>query len=317
MKAISELQQEIRNIRRDLSKMDERLANIDAELLMFKDSVQNNSNFDHIYNLAEAMPIIRHPVISFPQQEKSIYFGILLMIATLENSIADPQLLFLQRMIMADPHRKRIDYYMGNLGKIQPDNVIFHLSDKAIIAHGDNLLLDAMLVAKLGTSCTVTTLAIISDIASILGKTKQELRYICTAAAALLTQDRHHIPSGVSMTLHMDDVFGYYLRELSGWNERVERKSKQAAYRDAGEVFDKAIEEITKKPLTLPTGKMIGGAVGYIAGMATKQAQKRAEKDRKKAQQLAVQEALQNPIMQLIQVLSVIAEQKKQSEMSK
>lgn len=39
MKTVSELQQELRLVRKDLVKMDERLSVIDAELMSFKDSV--------------------------------------------------------------------------------------------------------------------------------------------------------------------------------------------------------------------------------------------------------------------------------------
>lgn len=56
MKTISELQQELRLVRKDLAKMDERLSEIDVELMSFKDSVQDDTNFKHIYDLAEAMP---------------------------------------------------------------------------------------------------------------------------------------------------------------------------------------------------------------------------------------------------------------------
>ena len=52
VKTISELQQELRLVRKDLAKMDERLSEIDTELMSFKDSVQGDANFKHIYNLA-------------------------------------------------------------------------------------------------------------------------------------------------------------------------------------------------------------------------------------------------------------------------
>ncbi|MGN0421684.1 MAG: hypothetical protein ACI4EY_03000 [Lachnospiraceae bacterium] len=65
MKTIGELQQEIRSIRKDIAKMDERLSGIDTELMSFKDSLQSDTNYNHIYNLAEAMPVIIHPMVSF------------------------------------------------------------------------------------------------------------------------------------------------------------------------------------------------------------------------------------------------------------
>lgn len=222
MKTISELQQELRLVRRDLAKMDERLSEIDAELMSFKDSVQGDTNFKHIYNLAEAMPIIPHPVVSMQQQYKSIYFGILLMIATLEDSISEQQLLFLQRMVMADVARNRIDYYMGSLGKIQPDNVIFCLDDKVILSHADQLLLDLIVIAKLGRNCTMKSFGVISDLASILKKNKADFAEVADVAAAVLKQDWSHLSKTPSVAFSFDSKYGYYLSELTGWKAYVE-----------------------------------------------------------------------------------------------
>lgn len=217
MKTISELQQELRLVRKDLSKMDERLSEIDLELMSFKDSVQDDTNFKHIYNLAEAMPIIPHPVVSMRQKSKSVYFGILLMIATLEDSISEQQLLFLQRMVMSDADRNRIDYYMGSLGKIQPDNVIFCLDDELILSHADQLLLDLIIVAKLGKNCTIKSFGVISDLASILKKNKADFAEIADVAAAVLRQDWSHLSKNPSAVISFDSKYGHYLNELTGW----------------------------------------------------------------------------------------------------
>ena len=226
MKTISELQQELRLVRKDLSKMDERLSEIDLELMSFKDSVQGDTNFKHIYNLAEAMPIIPHPVVSMRQKSKSVYFGILLMIATLEDSISEQQLLFLQRMVMSDADRNRIDYYMGSLGKIQPDNVIFCLDDELILSHADQLLLDLIIVAKLGKNCTMKSFGVISDLASILKKNKADFAEVADVAAAVLKQDWSHLSKTTSVVVSFDSKYGYYLNELTGWKAYVEEAKK-------------------------------------------------------------------------------------------
>lgn len=217
MKTISELQRELRSVRETLAKQGERLAVIDCELLSFKDSPLKETNYSHIYHLAESMAIIKHPVVTFPQKEKSIYMGVLLMIATLEDSISDQQLLFLQRMIMTDENRKNIDSYIGNLGKIQPDNIIFHLSDEAIIQFGNQLILDMMIISKLGKNCTSKSFGVIADIASILGKGKQELAEISAVAIALLTQNLSSLAGNDIIRLNC--LYGFYLKEVSGWAE--------------------------------------------------------------------------------------------------
>ena len=229
MKTISELQQELRLARKDLAKIDERLSEIDTELMSFKDSEQGDTNFKHIYNLAEAMPIIPHPVVAMQQQSKSIYFGILLMIATLEDSISEQQLLFLQRMVMADVTRNRIDYYMGSLGKIQPDNVIFCLDDEVILSHADQLLLDLIVVAKLGRNCTMKSFRVISDLASILKKNKTDFTDIVAVAAAVLRQDWSHLSKNPAVAISCDLKYGHYLNEVSGWKTYVDEIKVQKA----------------------------------------------------------------------------------------
>lgn len=232
MKTISELQQELRLVRKDLAKMDERLSEIDVELMSFKDSVQDGTNFKHIYDLAEAMPIIPHPVVTMRQKSKSIYFGVLLMVATLEDSISDQQLLFLQRMVMSDATRNRIDYYMGSLGKIQPDNVIFSLGDEMILSHADQLLLDLIVVAKLGKICTIKSFGVISDLASILKKNKADFTEIADVAAAVLRQDWSHLSKNPSTVVSFDSKYGHYLNELTGWTAYADEiKVKKAITR--------------------------------------------------------------------------------------
>lgn len=232
MKTISELQQELRLARKDLAKLDERLSEIDTDLTSFKDSLQDDTNFQHIYDLAEAMPVIPHPVVAMQQKSKSIYFGILLMVATLEDSISEQQLLFLQRMVMSDAARNRIDYYMGNLGKIQPDNVIFCLDDELLLPHADQLLVDMIVVAKLGRNCTMKSFGVISNLASILKKNKMEFTEIADVAVAVLKQDWSHLSKNPVAVVRFDSKYGHYLNELVGWREYVDEiKSKSAVAR--------------------------------------------------------------------------------------
>lgn len=241
MKTISELQQDIRLVRKDLSKMDERLSGIDTELLLFKDSLQDDTNFKHIYDLAEAMPLIPHPIATMKQNTKSIYLGILLMTATVEDSISEQQLLHLQRMIMTDENRNRIDYYMGNLGKIQPDNVIFRLDDAVILSHANQLVLDMIIVAKLGKNCTNKTFGVIADISSILHKRKQDFIEICNVASAILRQNWEGLSENPEECIRFDSQYGYYLNELSSWKMKVDGIKRKNLMRELCNVL-RAIE---------------------------------------------------------------------------
>ncbi|MGN0421683.1 MAG: hypothetical protein ACI4EY_02995 [Lachnospiraceae bacterium] len=149
------------------------------------------------------------------------------MVATLEDSVSDQQLLLLQRMIMADADRKRIDYYMGNLGKIQPDNVIFRLDNEVIAAHANQLLLDMIVIVKLGKNCTIKTYGVIADIASILGKTKSEFIEICMVAISVITQECNRLPEDALDVIRLDKEYGFYLEKLATWQCRVEHAIEQ------------------------------------------------------------------------------------------
>lgn len=260
MKTISELQQEIRLVRKDLLKMEKCLLEIDAELLSFKDALHDDTNFQHIYNLAEVMPIIQHPVVTMQQKFKSIYFGILLMVATLEDSISDQQLLFLQRIIMSDSNRNRIDYYMGNIGKIQPDNVIFCLDDEVIVTYANQLLLDMFVIAKLGVNCTIQTYGVIADIASFLGKSKEDLKEICTVAVSIITQDCSYLTNNFKIDLHLQKEYGYYLEMLPTWKSRVENAIKLKKMDDDRKVH----ESKEKRKHFFSSGELSGYGIHLI-----------------------------------------------------
>lgn len=130
-------------------------------------------------------------------------------------------------MIMADDLRKRIDYYMGNLGKIQTDNVIFHLNNEGIASYASQLLLDMIVTAKLGKSCTTKTYGVIADIASILGKTKAEFIEVCMVAISVMTQACNRLPEDALAVIHLDKEYGFYLENLPTWKCRVEHAIEQ------------------------------------------------------------------------------------------
>ena len=106
---------------------------------------------------------------------------------------------------------------MGSLGKIQPDNVIFCLDDELILSHADQLLLDLIVVAKLGQNCTMKSFGVISDLASILKKNKADFAEIADVAATVLRQDWSHLSKNPSAVISFDSKYGHYLNELTGW----------------------------------------------------------------------------------------------------
>lgn len=87
MKTIAELQQEIRSIRKELSILDGRLDAMDTELLGYKDVTSDDSEYKRIYEIAKTMPVIKHPIVQETIPIKNNYFGMLLMVAVVDDSI--------------------------------------------------------------------------------------------------------------------------------------------------------------------------------------------------------------------------------------
>jgi hypothetical protein len=220
MKTIAELQQELRKTRQELAKIDERLSCLDDELMSFKEASFPDTKYERIFKLAESMPIIRHPVVSLAQEDKSAYLGILLMAATLEDSISDNQLLFFQRLIMSDPYRRQIDIYIGNIGKIMPENIMFMLPTTITGILADELILDLLLIVNLGNHCTVRSYSLIADIATLLNRSHYDIEKSMVCAKAILTQQLPWDDTDVDEVFEICNRYGYYTQHINGWEEK-------------------------------------------------------------------------------------------------
>lgn len=130
MKSIAELQQEIRSIRNEIIKLDARLEVLDSELLNYKETPTENSEYKRIYEIAQIMPILLHPIVKETLAVKKNYFGILMMIVTVDDSINENQLLFLQRMVMQDKYNSRLDYYLSSMGAIHSEDVLLKMDEQ-------------------------------------------------------------------------------------------------------------------------------------------------------------------------------------------
>lgn len=223
MKTIAEMQHEIRSIRDVLTSLDNRLNDLDKELLNHKDGANDHSEYQRIYEIAKSMPVIKHPLMEEKLEVKNNYFAILLMIAVLDDSISDEQLLFLQRIVMADSDNDRIDYYLGNLGTIQEYNVLLKMNNAMKkIRLGESLILDMMILTNLSHGDKRNRFKIIANIACFLGKSKDSLRKVARVARVVLQQDKSHFPEKEQDVLYWNSYFGYYLSEIKGWNDCVE-----------------------------------------------------------------------------------------------
>lgn len=239
MKTISELQQEIRSMKIELNNISEHLTDIDNELLNYKDTGKSESVYKKIYEIAEAIPVIEHPIINYDYSVKNNYFAILILIATCENNINNNQLLFLQRMIMADSQRTSIDLYMAGIGSISPEDIIFKIKDEIKKDMTDRLILDMLIIANMSSVKSRKTYEIIADIAALFAIDKETLTCLSQIATAILKQDIMIIKREMkaSLIIRADERYGYYLCKISGWDELLrDAREKQKANNIGGVV---------------------------------------------------------------------------------
>jgi hypothetical protein len=194
MKTISELQQEIRNIQKNLQLLESRLKALDDDLVNFKEVAQENSLYQRVYELANGMPVIKHPLMQENQAVKNNYFAILIMIATLDDSINENQLLFLQRIIMDDPYNKWLNHYVEQIRKFKPENVVYNCDEAVKKKLAEQLLLDLLIIANLSYAKTNKTFELIAHIAAFLGINKDTAGHISEIAVTVLTQNIENYP---------------------------------------------------------------------------------------------------------------------------
>ena len=240
MKTISEVQQEIRGIQKELYLLNNRLKALDEELVNFKDVDQENSLYQKIYELAAGMLIIKHPLMKENQTVKNNYFAILIMVATLEDSINEDQLLFLQRIIMNDPYNKWLNHYVGQLRKLKPENVIYNCDETVKKYLAEQLLLDLIIIANLSRTKSKRTFELVAQIVAFLGINKERVSHIGVIAVTVLTQNINKYSCSFNNSqlnsqkrlalceLINEDAkrFQYYLKEIPGWNAIVQNAFK-------------------------------------------------------------------------------------------
>lgn len=228
MKTISELQQEIRSMQMELQEINNRLSNINDALLNYKDSGINDTKYKRIYEIAETMPIIEHPIIHYGYTLKNSYFAILILVATCEDSINDEQLLFLQRMAMADNQRTSIDLYMAGIGSVSIENVIFKMHDD-VKNLSNQLVLDMLMIANLGKIKSQLTYEVIANITKFIGVSEYELRMISVIAKSILLQrcDESVKAMGLGYMEKIDCQFGYYLSTVKNWKKYLIEKKEE------------------------------------------------------------------------------------------
>lgn len=71
----------------------------------FKEIEYTESVYQTIYEMAQHMPIIMHPIVNQEARVKDNYFAILVSVAGMDDSINNDQLFLLQRMIIGDQDR--------------------------------------------------------------------------------------------------------------------------------------------------------------------------------------------------------------------
>lgn len=167
MKTIAEIQQEIRFIRTEIGNLDYRLQKVSDELSNFKEIEYTESVYQTIYEMAQHMPIIMHPIVNQEARVKGNYFAILVSVAGMDDSINNDQLFLLQRMIIGDQDRGRLENYTGLSNKLSLKDIIYNIDSVIKGQLARQLTLDLFLVIGLPRKKSHNMFSVLADIISI------------------------------------------------------------------------------------------------------------------------------------------------------
>ena len=218
MKTIAEIQQDIRFIKTEIGNLDERLQKVSDELSNFKEIGYTESVYQTIYEMAKHMPIIKHPIVNQEPDVKGNYFAILVSIAGMDDSINNDQLFWLQRMIIGDQDRGRLENYTGLSNKLSLKDIIYNIDSVIKGQLARQLTLDLFLVIGLSRKKSHDMFSVLADIISIFEIDINELKEISDVSVMMLKQNAEN-NWGYETIIRVNQYFGYYLSELAGWSD--------------------------------------------------------------------------------------------------
>lgn len=199
--------------------------------------------YKRIYEIAKTMPIIHHPIVKESVAIKNNYFGMLLMIAASGDSICEEQLLFMQRIILGDADNSRFDYYLGNLGTIERENVLFKMDATIKEKYADLLLVDMMILTKLSKGQTRNAYEIISNIAAFLNKDKASLKSVSEVARDILMQRIGIHYKDYNQVFAFNEKYGHYLSEIAGWENLMREATVEQLRKEKRNYEDKEVSK--------------------------------------------------------------------------
>jgi len=226
MKTIAEIQQEIRFIKTEIGNLDERLQKVSDELSNFKEIGFTESVYQTIYDMARHMPIIKHPIVNQEASVKGNYFAILVSVAGMDDSINNDQLLLLQRMIIGDQDRGRLENYTGLSNKLSLKDIIYNIDSVIKGQLAKQLTLDLFLIIGLSRKKTHDIFSALADIISIFEIDRNELKEISDVSVVILKQSAKN-DWNYKTIIKANQDFGYYLSELDDWLDILKAAEKE------------------------------------------------------------------------------------------
>ncbi len=226
MKTLSEMRIEIRNIRENIIKIDNKLRILDEELSEFKDIQYEESVYKTIYEMAKHMPIIKHPIVDQEPSVKGNYFAILVSVAGMDDSINNDQLFLLQRMIIGDQDRGRLENYTSLSNKLSLKDVIYNIDSVIKGQLARQLTLDLFLVIGLSRKKSHDVFSVLADIISIFGIDINELKEISDVSVMILKQSAEN-NWNYETIIRVNQYYGYYLSELAEWSDIIKAAEQE------------------------------------------------------------------------------------------
>lgn len=198
----------------------------------YRDISASDSQYERIYEIAKIMPALKHPVMYNIPAIYTNYMSLLIMVAKLEGSLSDDQMLWLQRIVLQNANHSKLDYYMQQENCINYENALLQMHEAIKTKYADNLLVDMMLLANFSPATSVTTYEAIASIATLIGIKEQNLKQLSKISTAILTQDVEILGEENKEILYINERFGYLLDNLADWEKKVQKANQSQDNKD-------------------------------------------------------------------------------------
>ncbi len=223
MKTILELQQEIRSLRNDISKMDTNLAMIESELnSMQQEKIRKATggnqgiefDYDSFQKLASNLPFVNHVLSTLKEEYPcKLYLKCLLSLVWIDEDAAVEKLTYVQWIYGKTVAVQGVSLEDLYKDSVQLDKTYFlELVELLPQKYRGNLVVDSLVVAELSGTFTKESLQFVGNLCGILGVNREKLNDYSIIAKILLNGNKKKLQEKEGeIVFSNQNILNYYI----------------------------------------------------------------------------------------------------------